>query len=191
MTDPWSARDDVTETDILQEALHDGLAGWAADADTTMAMWELEMIEGYAQRFADPTDEELYDDGDAEYDYEGDYDDYDESNDERLEREAREGLEERLRARGFKGKAPLAVVREAFATFVRDFLNSNPDLDQEFEEIFHDIFAGIANEYVIEDAAAEVAEAAFKAAQEEAGEDEGVGEDGEELDEEALEAASV
>ena len=40
------------------------------------------------------------------------YDDYDESNDERLEREAREGLEERLRARGFKGKAPLAVVQE-------------------------------------------------------------------------------
>ena len=69
-----------------------------------------------------------------------------------MEREAREGLEERLRARGLRGEGPRAVVQEAFATFVRE-LTSNPDLDEEvFDEIFCDIFAGIANEYVLEDA---------------------------------------
>ena len=59
-------------------------------------------------------------------------------------------------ARAVSKGRPRAVVQEAFATFVRDFIRSNRDLDQEvFDEIFQDIFAGIANEYIMEDAGAE------------------------------------
>ena len=43
----------MTETDILREALRDGLVGWAADVDATAAALEFEKIEKmeeYAQR---------------------------------------------------------------------------------------------------------------------------------------------
>ena len=79
----------------------------------------------------------------------------DESNDERLWREAREGLERRLRTRGVKRgeKAPRAVVQEAFADYVRGFMESNPGVDETFEVVFEDIFAGLEDQFVLYDEA--------------------------------------
>ena len=88
-------------------------------------------------------------------------DDY-EDNDARLEREAREGLARHLRKRGYDEKAPRAVVEAAFADYVRMFLASNEHFDAEdAEEVFADIFAGIADDFVREDDAEERDEPTF------------------------------
>jgi len=95
-------------------------------------------------------------------DYEDDYRDDYEVNDARLEREAREGLARNLRKRGYGEKAPRAVVEAAFADYVRMFLASNEHFDAEdAEEVFADIFAGIADDFVREDDAEERDEPTF------------------------------
>ena len=87
----------------------------------------------------------------------------DEGNDDRLWREARQGLEWRLRTRGVKRgeKAPRAVVQEAFADYVRGFMESNPGLDETFEVVFEGIFMSLEDDFVLPDpsevAAAEAA----------------------------------
>ena len=87
----------------------------------------------------------------------------DESNDERLYREAREGLEVNLWTRGVKKgkKAPRAVVEEAFAEHVRGFMDANPGLDETFEHVFENIFMSLEDDFVLPDpsevAAAEAA----------------------------------
>ena len=75
----------------------------------------------------------------------------DESNDARLWREAREGLEWRLRTRGVKRgeKAPRAVVQKAFADYVRGFMESNPGCEGTMEVVFEDIFACLEDEFVL------------------------------------------
>ena len=71
-------------------------------------------------------------------------------------REAREGLEWRLRTRGVKRgeKAPRAVVQEAFADYVRRFMESNPGCEGTMEVVFEGIFAGLEDEFVLKDEAA-------------------------------------
>ena len=78
----------------------------------------------------------------------------DEGNDERLWREARQGLEWRLRTRGVKRgeKAPRAVVQEAYADYVRGFMESNPGCEGTMEVVFEGIFAGFV--LVLKDEAA-------------------------------------
>ena len=87
----------------------------------------------------------------------------DEGNDERLWREARQGLEWRLRTRGVKRgeKAPRAVVQEAFADYVRGFMESNPGCEGTMEEVFEDILACLEDDFVLKDEPAQVCEAAL------------------------------
>ena len=87
----------------------------------------------------------------------------DEGNDDRLWREARQGLEWRLRTRGVKRgeKAPRAVVQEAFADYVRGFMESNPGCEGTMEEVFEDILACLEDDFVLKDEPAQVCEAAL------------------------------
>ena len=51
-------------------------------------------------------------------------------------------------------KAHRAVVQEAYADYVRGFMESNPGCEGTMEEVFEDIFAGLEDQYVLKDEAA-------------------------------------
>ena len=56
---------------------------------------------------------------------------------------------------------PRAVVEEAFAEYVRGFMDANPGLDETFGAVFENIFMSLADDFVLPDpsevAAAEAA----------------------------------
>ena len=54
-----------------------------------------------------------------------------------------------------------AVVQEAFADYVRGFMESNPGCEGTMEVLFEDIFACLEDEFVLKDEPAQVCEAAL------------------------------